>query len=157
MIFTQKGWSYSGNIFSDSDYLGRVTTMDIGFDINVTQSTTQVYTQSNSATRENTVSEQAQINSYTSTSNDLFSVNLVGSISVIYGTIYLRVKVNGTTVDSFQISSGQVLISLLMFMLKRAMLFLFGILLNFLRVQIHNIDLKKTLLPILIKTKNIFL
>ena len=96
MILTQKGWSYSGSIFSDSDYLSRVTTMDIGFEVDVTQSETQVFNILNTSTRSNTVSEKYLINSYTSTSNDLYKVELNGSVEIVFGSVELSIEVNGS-------------------------------------------------------------
>ncbi|PCH95888.1 MAG: hypothetical protein COB83_07220 [Gammaproteobacteria bacterium] len=101
MIFTQKGWSISGAIFSDSDYLSRVTTMNMGFDQTLTPSFVNKYSQVNTdmhvAGNSIPFTSEFLVDSYTSLSDDVYNVSFSGNISVTFGTITLDIRVNGNS------------------------------------------------------------
>jgi len=101
MIFAQKGWTISGSFFTNTDYLSRLTTMNLGFDQTLTPSLLNKYTQANSDPHSQSdvtpFSISYLVDSYTSLVDDIYKVGFSGNISVSLGTVELDVRVNGVS------------------------------------------------------------
>lgn len=110
MIFTQKGWTYSGSVFSDSDYLSRVTTMDEGFLVNVVDNSGEVFNQLNNTLQTGVSAGSVLIrqNVYNPNVPTNYDIRLNGSISLQNNTqITLLLKINSITVISHQVVNNQ--------------------------------------------------
>lgn len=105
MIFTQKGWSIIGDIFTDSDYKSRVTTMDIGFENTLTEVKVNKYNQVNNTNRvDNYVApntEEYLVDSYTTVEDGVFNIKRTGDVTILFAdNVELEVRVNGVTQGS---------------------------------------------------------
>lgn len=116
MIFTQRGYTLQGDIFSDAEFLSRVVSMSKGHDREITTVSNSVYFRSTALDApidesvdyiNPPIEKSYSKGSYTVTLSGTHKVNLVGSISVVFGTNYeLVVTRNGGTVFSFPFESG---------------------------------------------------
>lgn len=102
MIFTQKGWTITGAILSDSDYKSRLTTMGKGFDQTLTSNIVNKYTQVNSDSHVDsygipTITEYS-IDSYTVVDTGVLNVSFSGSVSTTFGIVSLLVRKNAVNI-----------------------------------------------------------
>lgn len=87
-IFTQKGYTISGSLLSDPDYLSRVISMDIGHSRDIINDKTQVYN--------NNISDSVNL----SNASPFFDTNVIDSYVVTDTTVH-ELKFNGTFTDVF--------------------------------------------------------
>ena len=103
MIFTQKGYTISGAIFSDADYKSRVISMNKGFERIDTENLTSVFTRDNSSDPAVTETFAIQtlkeytIDSYTTVTDGTHNVDLSGLITLtsVKENPTITVKLNG--------------------------------------------------------------
>lgn len=108
MIFAQKGWTVSGAIFSNAEYLSRVQTMDVGFSKTLLGSKSSVsgYPTTVNTSRSGSSNTEIVVSTLSVPSQGLYEINLNGSITVNTGQVTLRIKKNGTTVKDFPLLVG---------------------------------------------------
>lgn len=117
MIFSQRGYTLKGDIFTDAEFLSRVVSMNNGYLRDITTTSNSVYFRStalDAPINESVDYTAAPIEksyskgSYIVTMSGAHKVNLIGSVSVVFGTNYkLVVTRNGGTVFSYPFVSGQ--------------------------------------------------
>ena len=101
MIFTQKGYTVSGDIFSNEDYLSRVISMKRGHGLNPTSETTQIYNNivSNYFVNETfsvPTNKEYLTNSYTVLNGGVNRITIDGDIFKSEGTNHeIRIYING--------------------------------------------------------------
>tara|TARA_R110002049_G_scaffold309180_1_gene518134 strand:- start:22231 stop:23988 length:1758 start_codon:yes stop_codon:yes gene_type:complete len=108
MIFVQKGWSISGDIFSSSEYLTRVQTVEQGYLKTVLGSKNSVsgYPKNINVSRSGSSNKETVVATLNAPSQSLYEVKLNGVISLREGQVTLRIKKNGTTLKDFPILVG---------------------------------------------------
>jgi len=105
MIFNQIGWEVEGDIFTNTDYLSRVITMDKGFDPTVTQQSSKVYNVVNSdqhsGTRPNNFPVSTLVDTFTVQVPAYYEISFTGRVIVQRGTnTNLSIEKNGLSFAS---------------------------------------------------------
>ena len=110
MIFSQKGYSISGDFLSDADFKNRVVSMSIGHDQLINSDLAEVYSRSNvgdaevNETFSNFTNKDYLIDTYTATTSSTHEVSLIGSVFILQGdNAKIIVKRNGAQVAYFNI------------------------------------------------------
>lgn len=112
MIFNQKGYTISGDIFSDTDYLSRVISMAKGYERVSFDNKTNVYYNTPSVTISEDfgavkTTKQYLIDSYTILNSDVYTINLSGNISLAIGTYYkLVIKNSAVKIAEAELING---------------------------------------------------
>lgn len=98
MIFSERGWSISGDILSDQNFLSRTTTMDEGFDNTLVVSQTTVSSGNDDTTYDEESptqnSGQFGISSYFATSTGVHKIEVSGSVNNTYGNSRFAVYID---------------------------------------------------------------
>ncbi len=111
MIFEQKGYSISGDIFDEADFKSRLISMNEGYDRTYTEATTEVYSRDNSD--DDLVNdifteyqeEEYLIDSYTATDDVQHTITTDGTVTVSMATyLNIRVYINGARIENEQIA-----------------------------------------------------
>jgi len=114
MIFTQEGYTITGDIFTNADFLTRVTSVNNGYIRTINDNLSSVYSRDNSTdpvVNETFVSSTLKeyvIDSYTAASSGTFNINLQGSIALTNYTpdAFMLIKVNGDIVYQIAIDGA---------------------------------------------------
>jgi len=114
MIFNSRGYTVSGDIFSDADYTSRVISMHRGYN-RYSNKTTTVKRTFNAGTLGTfdissgihpTGYEEIEIDTYTSVNSVNHNITIVGSLDVEIGiNPWMLIKVDGVTIKNIQLSS----------------------------------------------------
>lgn len=101
MIFEQKGFTITGDIFNNSDFLSRITTMKCGFEQTLTTVLTNSYTNYNNQNRGQTfgapTTGEVLVETFNVTATGSYKISFNGNIDVTFGTALIRIKLNNSS------------------------------------------------------------
>jgi len=112
-IFTQKGWTITGDIFSDSNYKSRVTTMDIGFeqDIVFREIPKYVNQTNNTYTGSSVTPVTITLDTINIDETGSYELEILGDFDIRFGSFILNIVKNGTKIIELANASVRTIIN----------------------------------------------